>query len=68
MNGCDPSQRMLRLFGIFHAPTKQISQLLDSERFTPADKAQVVLGFQARDISATILETAAQIESLGQSR
>ena len=59
---------LVKLFGIFHAPTKQISQLLDSERFTPADKAQAVLGFQARDISATILETAAQIESLGQSR
>lgn len=31
---------LVKLFGLFDAPTKQISQLLDSERFTPSTKAQ----------------------------
>ena len=59
---------MVKVFGLFDAPTKQISELLDSERFTPADKAKSLLGWQARDINSSILETAAQLKSMGMSK
>lgn len=59
---------LVKIFGLFDAPTKQISELLDSERFTPADKAKSVLGWQARDINGSILETAAQLKSMGMSK
>ena len=54
---------LVKVFGLFDAPTKQISQLLDSERFTPSTKAQTELGWQARNINDSILETAKQIQS-----
>jgi dihydroflavonol-4-reductase len=54
---------LVKAFGLFDAPTKFISQLLDIERFTPSTKAQTVLGWQARDIEGSILETAEQIQS-----
>ena len=53
----------MKAFGLFDAPTKFISQLLDIERFTPSTKAQTVLGWQARDIEGSIIETAEQISS-----
>ena len=53
----------MKVFGLFDAPTKQISQLLDSERFTPSTKAQTELGWQSRNINDSILETAKQIQS-----
>ena len=49
---------LVKVFGLFDAPTKFISQLLDIERYTPATKAQTVLGWQAQDIEGSILETA----------
>jgi len=54
---------LVKVFGLFDAPTKQISQLLDSERFTPSTKAQTELGWQSRNINDSILETAKQIQS-----
>ena len=54
---------LVKLFGLLDAPTKQISQLLDAERYTPADKAKAVLGWQARDLNDSILETAAQLQA-----
>ena len=54
---------LVKMFGLFDAPTKQISQLLDSERFTPSTKAHTVMGWQAREIEGSILETAEQISS-----
>lgn len=59
---------LVKVFGMFDAPTKQISQLLDAERFTPADKAKKVLGWQPRNLEETILETAEQIRALGLSK
>ncbi|MCE2517260.1 MAG: aldehyde reductase [Alphaproteobacteria bacterium] len=59
---------LVKVFGLFDAPTKQISQLLDSERFTPSTKAENTLGWQARDIEGTIIETAEQIASLSQAK
>ena len=55
---------LVKVFGLFHAPTKQISQLLDYERFTPSTKAQTVMGWKPRDIESSILETAEQLTSL----
>jgi hypothetical protein len=54
---------LVKVFGLFDAPTKQISQLLDSERFTPSTKAQNELGWKSRDIKESILETAEQLTS-----
>ena len=54
---------LVKVFGLFDAPTKQISQLLDNERFTPSTKAHTELGWQARDIDGSILETAEQLTS-----
>ena len=59
---------LVKVFGMFDAPTKQISQLLDAERFTPADKAKKVLGWQPRNLEETILETAEQMRALGLSK
>ena len=59
---------LVKVFGLFDAPTKQISELLDAERFTPADKAKQVLGWQARDVKTSILETAQQLKSMGMSK
>lgn len=59
---------LVKVFGLFDAPTKQISQLLDAERFTPADKAKAQLGWQARDLNQSILETAAQLKQMGLSK
>ena len=59
---------LVKLFGVFDAPTKQISELLDAERFTPATKAKAVLGWEARDIEDSLLETAAQLKSMGMSK
>lgn len=55
---------LVKVFGLFDAPTKQISQLLDSERYTPSTKARTELGWQSRDIGESILETAEQLTSL----
>ena len=55
---------LVKVLGLFHAPTKQISQLLDSERFTPSKKAHTELGWKARDIESSILEIAEQLTSL----
>ena len=67
-----PTRRMpnwlVKLFGLLDAPTKQISELLDSERYTPADKAKAVLGWQARDIHGSLLETAAQLAKMGHAK
>ena len=59
---------LVKVFGLFDAPTKQISELLDAERFTPADKAKKVMGWQSRDLDETILETAEQMRALGLSK
>ena len=59
---------LVKIFGLFDAPTKQISQLLDSERFTPADKAKAVLGWQSRPVKDSILDTAAQLKAMGLSK
>ena len=59
---------LVKVFGLFDAPTKQISELLDAERFTPADKAKAQLGWQARDLNQSILETAAQLKQMGLSK
>ena len=59
---------LVKIFGLFDAPTKQISELLDAERFTPADKAKSVLGWQARDVRQSIIETANQLKSMGLSK
>ena len=59
---------LVKVFGLFDAPTKMISQLLDVERFTPADKAKKVLGWQPRDIEESIIETAEQMRALGLSK
>ena len=59
---------LVKVFGLFDAPTKQISELLDAERFTPADKAKTVLGWQARDVRQSIIETAEQLKSMGLSK
>ena len=59
---------LVKIFGLFDAPTKQISELLDAERFTPADKAKAELGWQARDLNQSILETAAQLKQMGFSK
>ena len=59
---------LVKIFGLFDAPTKQISELLDAERFTPADKAKSELGWQARDLNQSILETAAQLKQMGLSK
>ena len=55
---------LVKVIGLFDAPTKQISQLLDSERFTPSKKARNDLGWSARDMEGSIIETAAQLTSL----
>ena len=55
---------LVKVIGLFDAPTKQISQLLDSERFTPPTKARNDLCWSARDMEASIIETAAQLTSL----
>lgn len=55
---------LVKVIGLFDAPTKQISQLLDSERFTPSTKARNDLGWSARDMEGSIIETAAQLTSL----
>ena len=59
---------LVKIFGMFDAPTKQISELLDAERFTPADKAKKILGWQARDVRQSIIETAEQLKSMGLSK
>lgn len=59
---------LVKVIGLFDAPTKQISQLLDSERYTPADKARKILGWKPREIRETILETAAQLKAMGMSK
>ena len=59
---------LVKVFGLFDAPTKMISQLLDVERFTPADKAKKVLSWQPRDIEESIIETAEQMRALGLSK
>lgn len=59
---------LVKVFGLFDAPTKQISELLDAERFTPADKAKAQLGWQARDLNQSILETAAHLKQMGLSK
>ena len=59
---------LVKVFGLFDAPTKQISELLDAERFTPADKAKKVMGWQSRNLDETILETAEQMRALGLSK
>ena len=59
---------LVKVFGLFDAPTKQISELLDAERFTPADKAKTVLGWQARDVRQSLIETAEQLKSMGFSK
>ena len=59
---------LVKIFGMFDAPTKQISELLDAERFTPADKAKNVLSWQARDVRQSIIETAEQLKSMGLSK
>ena len=56
---------LVKVFGLVDPATKQISQLLDSERFTPADKAKSLLGWQAMDIEASLIETAEQLRSMG---
>ena len=59
---------LVKIFGLFDAPTKQISELLDAERLTPAVKAKSVLGWQARDVRQSIIETANQLKSMGLSK
>ncbi|MGC6517246.1 MAG: SDR family oxidoreductase [Candidatus Puniceispirillaceae bacterium] len=59
---------LVKIFGLFDAPTKQISELLDAERFTPADKAKTILGWQARDVRHSLIETAEQLKSMGLSK
>ena len=59
---------MVKVFGLFDAPTRQISELLDSERFTPADKAKKTLGWTSRDLTGSILDTANQLKSMGMSK
>lgn len=59
---------MVKVFAVFDAPTKQISQLLDNKCFIPANKAKSLLGWQARDIHQSILETALQLKTLGLSK
>ncbi len=59
---------LVKVFAVFDAPTKQISQLLDNECFIPANKAKSLLGWQARDIHQSIIETAHQLKTLGLSK
>ncbi|MGC6517675.1 MAG: SDR family oxidoreductase [Candidatus Puniceispirillaceae bacterium] len=59
---------LVKIFGLFDAPTKQISQLLDSERFTPSDKIKANLGWQSRDVKESILDTASQLKAMGLSK
>ena len=56
---------MVRLFGLFDPATKQIATMLGQERFTPADKAKKLLGWNARDARESIRDTAAQIVEKG---
>ena len=59
---------LVKVFGLFDATTRQMSQLIGDERFTSADKARKILGWKGRDVKESILATASQLKEMGLSK
>ena len=64
-----PTREMLnwlvKFFGLFDPATRQMSQMVGSEKFTPSDKAKKLLGWKPRNAEESIRDTAAQIVEKG---
>ena len=56
---------LVKFFGIFDPATRQMSQMVGTEKFTPSDKAKNLLGWQPRKAEESIRDTAAQIVEKG---
>lgn len=59
---------LVKVFGLFDATTRQMSQLIGDEHYTSADKARKVLGWKGRDVEESILATAKQLKEMGLSK
>jgi dihydroflavonol-4-reductase len=59
---------LVKVFGLFDATTRQMSQLIGDERYTSADKARKVLGWKGRNVEESILDTANQLKEMGMSK
>ncbi len=56
---------VVKFFGLFDPTTRQMAQMIGKEKFTSADKAKKVLGWQPRDAAESLRDTAAQIIEKG---
>ena len=54
-----------QIFRLFDPATRQMSQMVGSEKFTPSDKAKKLLGWKPRNAEESIRDTAAQIVEKG---
>jgi len=64
-----PSREMpnwlVKVFGLFDPATRQMAQMVGSEKFTPSDKARKILGWNPRNTDEGIRDTAIQIVEKG---